>query len=337
VNDGETKTIAPTTIDKQSAHRSQLNTLLYDKLDPMPPELIDIILDYECYEFKGKLAKTLTDHKGLVCSLIQLNDGRIASGSYDNTIKIWDPEFCKCVKTIVGNTNTFFNIIQLTNNHIAFYSNDSIKAWDPSTNECVRTLIKSPSTGKLLIQLSDGRIASDSYTNFIEIESAENSLSRQTLIGHAGWVQCLIQLINGRYKDHIASGSWDHTIKIWNTRTGACVATLKGHTDMVSCLIQLTNNLIASGSGDGTIKIWDLTTNSCIHTLNNSTGIRCLIQLTDGRLASGSDYTITIWDLTTNSCVNTLTGHMNGVFCLTQLADGRLVSGLQDGIIKIWK
>ena len=65
--------------------------------------------------------------------------------------------------------------------------------------------------------------------------------------------------------------------------------------------------------------------------------VRCVIQLTDGRLASCcDDNTIKIWDTISGRCLMTLEGHTNYVPFVIQLTDGRLVSGSRDSTIKIW-
>ncbi len=65
--------------------------------------------------------------------------------------------------------------------------------------------------------------------------------------------------------------------------------------------------------------------------------VRCLTQLSDGTLASGShDKTIKLWDPKKGNCLRTLQGHTDVVFCLTRLSDGTLASGSVDKTIKLW-
>ncbi|MFN3301718.1 MAG: WD40 repeat domain-containing protein [Patescibacteria group bacterium] len=50
---------------------------------------------------KYKCLKTLEGHRGAVYSVIESHDGKeIISGSWDNTIKIWDKETGECKKTL---------------------------------------------------------------------------------------------------------------------------------------------------------------------------------------------------------------------------------------------
>ncbi len=105
-------------------------------------------------------------------------------------------------------------------------------------------------------------------------------------------------------------------------------------------LVKLNDDRLASsGSLYSTLKIWELETGKCIQTLTDRTGtFTCLVQLTDGHVASSSrGGTIKIWDLTSGKCMQTLTGHTGLVLCLTLLANGCLASGSLGGRIKIWK
>ena len=75
--------------------------------------------------------KTLTGHTNSVYSIIQLNNGMIASGSSDKTIRIWDPnQDYKCIKTLTGHTSYVISITQLNNGMIASGSGDkTIRIW----------------------------------------------------------------------------------------------------------------------------------------------------------------------------------------------------------------
>jgi WD40 repeat protein len=118
----------------------------------------------------------------------------------------------------------------------------------------------------------------------------------KTLQGHAGPVNCLIELANKL----IASGSADSTIKIWDSTQ--CIKTLYIHRSPVLCLTQLSNNLLVSGFEDGTIMICDLTKseNECINTLQRHFApVLSLTPLKNGRFASlAKNGFFIIWDST---------------------------------------
>jgi WD40 repeat protein len=69
----------------------------------------------------------------------------------------------------------------------------------------------------------------------------------------------------------------------------------------------------------------------------HTTMVRCVLQLTDGRLVSGhTDNTIKVWNILSGSCLITLKGHTGWILCVIQLADSRLVSASADKTLKVW-
>ena len=70
------------------------------------------------------------------------NPPLFASGSYDDTIKIWDPVTGACVSTLKGHGNTVWSVAWSPDMaRLASGSDDhTIKIWDPVTGACVSTL-----------------------------------------------------------------------------------------------------------------------------------------------------------------------------------------------------
>ena len=65
--------------------------------------------------------------------------------------------------------------------------------------------------------------------------------------------------------------------------------------------------------------------------------IRCLEQLSNGQLCSGSkDKEIKVWSMMDEKLVKTLKGHTDSVRCLKALPNLKLVSGGDDKSIRVW-
>lgn len=107
-----------------------LKHLLYDALDPMPLDLIKIIMEYDVYHLKGELA---LNHEitGWVDALIQLNDEVIVLGSHDGTLLFVSIKTGEIIKTIKAHARHIFELGALLNGRLFSVSADrSIKYWD---------------------------------------------------------------------------------------------------------------------------------------------------------------------------------------------------------------
>ena len=78
-----------------------------------------------------KLNTKLEGHDGEIYCLLELLDGRIASGSADLTIKIWDLTNKTCLQTLVGQKNSILSLAQFNDGKLISGSEDkSIYIWD---------------------------------------------------------------------------------------------------------------------------------------------------------------------------------------------------------------
>ena len=211
---------------------------------------------------------------------------KMASGSRDNTIRIWDAETGECIRTLSVNSNVF-TLQLVANNKLASGSADNlIKMWNIDTGECIATLAGHSNIVITLQLLANNKLASGSADRLIKIWNLDSGECIRTLTGHSKYVESLELLPNNK----LASGSLDHSIKIWNFDSGECIRTLVGHTDTVSSLELLANNKLASGSWDKLIKIWNVDNGECVRTLTGHSGWVMSLQLiADNKLASGSE------------------------------------------------
>jgi WD40 repeat protein/tRNA A-37 threonylcarbamoyl transferase component Bud32 len=281
-------------------------------------------------------------HKFSANSVSYSPDGtRIASGSGDMTIKIWDASTGTELSTLNGHEHVISSVSFSPNGtRIASGSRDkSIKIWDASTGTELTTLKGHEDFVNTVSFSPNGtRIASGSDDKTIRIWDASTGAKLTTLKGHTGGVTSVNFSPDGT---RIASGSSDLTIKIWDASTGTEINTLRGHIDEVSSVsFSPDGTRIASGSSDLTIKIWDASTGTELTTLKGHTGGVTSVNFSpDGtRIASGShDGTIKIWDASTGTELTTLKGHTGTVRSVSFSPDGtRIASGSGDHTIKIW-
>ncbi|KAL2890555.1 Vegetative incompatibility protein HET-E-1 [Ceratocystis lukuohia] len=286
--------------------------------------------------------RTVEGHDDTVTSVVFSNDEqRLASGSWDNTVKIWDATSGACLHTLEGHHSYVASVAFSDDGHrLASGSWDrTIKIWHATSGACLQTLEGHHQEVTSVVFSNDGhRLASGSYDNTVKIWDATSGACLQTLGGHNGKVASVAFSNDGH---RLASGSYDNTVKIWDATSGACLQTLGGHNEKVKS-VTFSNDAqrLASGSGDSTVKIWDATSGACLHTLEGHTEeVTSVIFSTDGqRLASGSDdKKVKIWDATSSECLQTLEGHIEEVTSVTFSNNGqRLATGSWDKTVKIW-
>ncbi|EHK19869.1 uncharacterized protein TRIVIDRAFT_46923 [Trichoderma virens Gv29-8] len=286
--------------------------------------------------------QTLKGHGGTVESVAFSADGLyLASGSSDDTIKIWDTITGKERQTLKGYSGTVWSVaFSADGRYLASGLDDkTIKIWDMTTGKKRQTLSGHYSRVWSVAFSADSRyLALGSDDKTIKIWDATIGKERQTLKGHSGMVYLVTFSMDGCY---LASGSDDKTIKIWDATTGKERQTLSGHRGGVWSVAFSADGLyLASGSDDKTIKIWDAATGKERQTLKGHSGTVYSVAFSaDGLYLTlgSSDSTIKIWDIITGKKQQTLKGHCGGVVSVAFSADSRyLASGSDDKTIKIW-
>ncbi|KAG8670733.1 hypothetical protein FPOAC1_003968 [Fusarium poae] len=170
--------------------------------------------------------QTLEGHGWPVTSVVFSADGqRLASGSEDLTVKIWDAATGACEQTLEGHKNSVTSVVfSADGKRIASGSEDlTVKIWDAATGACEQTLEGHKNSVTSVVFSADGkRIASGSYDDTVKIWDAATGACEQTLEGHGDSVTSVVFSADGK---RIASGSYDDTVKIWDAATGACEQT----------------------------------------------------------------------------------------------------------------
>ena len=253
----------------------------------------------------NKRVGILEGHSKNIKCLENIGENRFASGSSDNTIRIWGAKNLVCLKTLTGHLFGVFSLKCLPYNRLACGSFGDIKIWNIESGECLQTLNGHSRWIHCLVYLPNGNLVSCSWDKTIKVWDLARGECIKTLASYLSDVNCITLLRNNQ----LASGSDDKIIKIWNMEIGGCVKTLKGHSNYVWKLLQLESGELVSCSSDNTIKMWDLTEGTCIRTLVGHTKlVRSIrINMQNNTLMSCSDdKTIKTWNLKTGQCVNTI-------------------------------
>ncbi|WP_342267925.1 pentapeptide repeat-containing protein [Candidatus Tisiphia endosymbiont of Empis tessellata] len=287
------------------------------------------------------------EHNAPVYCLSYSPDGKyLASGSTDNTVKIWDAKNGKLLQNLEGHT-WYIKCIRYSpdGKYLASGSTDNtVKIWNAKDGRLLQNLEGHTRYGVKYISYShDGKqLASGScYMNPIleiwNVENPENDKNDrlvQNLKGHT----CISYSPDGKY---FASGSLDKTVITWDIENSKLFQTLTGHTSGVKCISYSPDGKYLASSEAHTIKIWNAENGNLFQNLNEQTDVvRDIRYSPDGQylaVSSVIDNTVKIWNATNGKLLHNLEKHMYVVTCISYSPDGQyLASGFQDNIVKIW-
>ena len=105
-----------------------------------------------------------------VNTLALLSDNRLASGSNDSTIKIWNLDDSTCLAVLKGHSAAILALQVLSETILASASADtSVKIWNLASNQCVQTLVGHTNQVVALRAISGSELASASLDNTIKL------------------------------------------------------------------------------------------------------------------------------------------------------------------------
>ena len=284
----------------------------------------------------------LEGHISWVTSVCFSPDGRqLASGSADESVRVWDLSSGREVKKLEGHTRGVGSVcFSPDGRQLASGSNDeSVRVWDLSSGREVKKLEGHTRWVTSVCFSPDGRqLASGSADESVRVWDLSSGREVKKLEGHTRWVTSVCFSPDGR---QLASGSADESVRVWDLSSGREVKKLEGHTRWVtSVCFSPDGRQLASGSADESVRVWDLSSGREVKKLEGHTrGVGSVCFSPDGRqLASGSnDESVRVWDLSSGREVKKLEGHTRWVTSVCFSPDGRqLASGSDDESVRVW-
>ncbi len=307
--------------------KSALDKISWEELELLPFHIRNQIIMHTVVLLLGPVrARELAacrGHEGPVYSVCVTADGKIVSGSRDNTVRVWDmlgQELAVCR----GHESGVISVCVTQAGKILSGSRDNtVRVWDMQGNQLAvcrghEGMVSSVSVTK------DGKIVSGSYDKTVRIWDMEGT-QLAVCRGHQDFVPSVCVTQDGK----IVSGSEDRTVRVCDMK-GNQLAVCRGHEGMVSSVSVTKDGKIVSGSYDKTVRIWDMEGTQLAVCRGHQDRVVSVCVTKGGKIVSGSnDNTIRVWDMEGNKLAE-CRGHEGWVSSVCVTHDGKIVSGSYD-------
>ncbi|VEU20952.1 DEKNAAC101846 [Brettanomyces naardenensis] len=286
-----------------------------------------------------KIRKFEGHSDGVLCCQYD-NNNLLMTGSYDKTIKIWNVDTGKLLRTLTGHTRGVRTLAFDDQKLISGGLDGTIKVWNYRTGQCISTYT-GHSEGVISVDFHDKLIVSGSADSTVKVWHVDTRTC-YTLRGHTDWVTSVKIHTKSRT---LFTASDDATVRLWDLRTNKCLKVFggvenNGHIGQIQCVIPFTvKDKLITDVQEHTVP--EAETHDTHENHDAEDDCNCNDKLLDiaclptHMLTASLDNTIKLWDVHTGKCIRTQFGHIEGVWSIA--ADTfRIVSGAHDRTIKVW-
>ncbi|MEE9910520.1 MAG: caspase family protein [Deltaproteobacteria bacterium] len=301
-------------------------------------------------------------HTSSINSIDLSPDGKwLLSGSDDDSIKLWEAESGRLIRTFKDNENVEFAAF-LPGGRSFFSLNwkGNVSVWDIRTGEKIREFALSEMSatissrsasydGHVLRAIVGLRLYNADMSRGVVASVVERPRSG-AIAGHLGFAfgsrnalsldgRLMLSSVRESASESIMQ-SKDKTLMLWEIATGRILATLSGHTDRIDVVTLSAGNRYAlSGSRDKTVMLWDLKRGRAAAVFaGHQKAIEALAFSPDQKyILSGSrDNTMKLWSVDDEKEIRSF-AHDGEVTFVRFSPDGRFaLSGDDNGAIRYW-
>lgn len=266
-------------------------------------------------------------HENTIFALAYSSDGeRIATGSLDGTIKVWDAARGHLLATLTGHEQRVWGLSFSPDGALLASAGWDNKAliWDVQSGALKWTAQHEGSVNWALFSPDGQRLATAGSDKAVKLWTVDSGQLVATLTHPA-------RLISGAFSPdgtHLATGSSRGETRYWRLATGELVHATKAPAGLVSSVaFSPDGRVLGSATSAGTAHLLTIESGET-RTLNgHSSGVNRIRFSPDGTrlLTASEDKTIKVWSAAKGALVRDLKGHTGGVTDAHFSADGRRI------------
>jgi WD40 repeat protein/serine/threonine protein kinase len=196
---------------------------------------------------------------------------------------------------------------------------DTVRVWDVETGRCLRTFDSPPAHCRQSHQgisfSADGRyLFSCGEGKSVRLWEVSTGRHLRSFEGHSAPIKCICTSMDGRI---LISGDENGTAKVWEVASRVCLHTIKNEraikngrglsSGFSTVSFAIDGRRLLSGHRDGSMKLWDVESASCVRVFEGHTNeIQSLDWSVDGRLALTTGFCdrTKLWDVETGQCLH---------------------------------
>lgn len=268
------------------------------------------------------------------------NQGLLATGGIDGTIKLWDVESGKLLETLAGHTDILCLTFSPDGRLLAAgCGNSSLKLWDTGSGKLLMTLEGHQKPVWSVSFSPDGRtLASGSLDSTIRLWDPSTGELSGSLKGHTDSVRAVSFSPDGL---KLASGGNDGTLRIWDLATQKQETALDLGGAIWSVAYSQDGKHLATAGENLPVEIRAAQTGKPLLALSYAPDtVYSLAFSPDGRMLAtgGSDHSARLWEVASGKNLAVLEGHTYPVFSVAFSPNGQLLAtGSDDTTARIWE
>ncbi|RKU05486.1 hypothetical protein C6501_19725 [Candidatus Poribacteria bacterium] len=298
----------------------------------------------------GEALDLLTGHTEPVKTIVFSPDGEtFASGSKDNTIRLWDTRTGKLKSTYVAykrqkGVARGVNLLAFSPSGKTLASNGDIwviKIWDLLTGNPIQTFSSDVNPLSAMTYSPDGAMlltigSAEKNESLIEYWDAQTGDHIEDVV--------IEENFNAAAISHdckiLATGDDGNPLQFWDVETGKL---LRSYTEWVgefkSMEFSSDGKTLITGSRWDRVDVWEISTAKLLRSMTHGDEVVSVTYSPDGKtIASGSDDgTIRFWDADTGDLIKTITGHLYSEFYSAAYSpDGSMLTCGSKSEIQFW-